>query len=240
MDINGKVIIVTGASTGIGLAAARLLCQQGAKVGLVARSADLLEQAAAELPGSFAVPADLSEIECIPQVISQMQAHYGRIDALVNNAGRAMHIPIEKGDVQLYRKLLDLNVVSVLYAMQCVIPMMRQQGGGVIINISSGLSKRIAPGVGLYASTKYALNAITLTARLELASDNIRVGLMIPGRTFGTQFAHKAVSLNEGPAAWQLSAATHGDSPEHVAQKILEALQTEAAETYADSIRPTG
>ncbi len=238
MEINGKVIIVTGSSAGIGLAAARLLCKNGAKIALVARSADQLEQVSQELPDSFAVAADLSMVDCVPQVITRIHGHYGHIDALVNNAGRAMHISIEKGDVQLYRQLLDLNVVSILYAMQCVIPIMRQQGGGVILNVSSGLSKRIAPGVGLYASTKYALNAITLTARLELAKDNIRVGLMIPGRTYGTQFAHKAVSLHEGPEAWQASAATHGDSPEHVAQKIMEALQTEAAETYADSVRP--
>lgn len=238
MEINEKVIIVTGASSGIGLAAARLLSKHGARVALVARSANLLEQAAAGLPGSFSVAADLTEIENIPQVIRRIHDHYGRIDALVNNAGRAMHIPVEQGDVQLYRKLLDLNVVSVLAAMQCVIPVMRAQGGGVIVNISSGLSKRIAPGVGLYASTKYALNAITLTARLELAKDNIRVGLMIPGRTYGTEFANKAVSLHESPQTWQASARSMGDSAEHVAEKILEALQTEAAEVYADSIRP--
>ena len=238
MEINEKVIIVTGASSGIGLATARLLSKHGARVALVARSANLLEQAAAGLPGSFSVAADLTEIENIPQVIKRIHEHYGRIDALVNNAGRAMHIPVELGDVQLYRKLLDLNVVSVLAAMQCVIPVMRAQGGGVIVNISSGLSKRIAPGVGLYASTKYALNAITLTARLELAKDNIRVGLMIPGRTYGTEFANKAVSLHESPQTWQASARSMGDSAEHVAEKILEALQTEAAEVYADSIRP--
>ena len=239
MEINGKVIVVTGASSGIGLAAARLLTAQGARVALVARSEDVLQHLAAELPGSLAVPADLSQVERIPGVFAEIHQHYGRIDVLINNAGRAMHVPIENGDVQLYRYLLDLNVVGVLCAMQCVIPIMRQQGGGVIVNITSGLSKRIVPGVGLYASTKYALNALTLTARTELAPDNIRVGLVVPNRTNGTRFAQNAVTMDGGRRTdWQAAAATQGDTPEHVAQKILEAVQTEAAETYADSIQP--
>ena len=237
MDVNGKIIIVTGASTGIGLETARLLTRHGARVALVARSAGLLNQLAAELPGSLAVPADLSQVEGVAGVINTIHQFYGRIDALINNAGRAMHVPIEKGDVQLYRELLDLNVVSVLSAMQCVIPIMRQQGGGVIVNISSGLSKRILPGVGLYASTKYALNAITLTARQELAPDNIRVGLVLPGRTGGTRFAQNAFTMPAERRGDYQAAAAQGDTPEQVAGKILEALHTEAAETYADSIK---
>lgn len=113
--------------------------------------------------------------------------------------------------------------------------MMRAQGGGVIVNISSGLSKRIVPGVGPYASTTYALNALTLTARLELAPENIRVGLMLPGLT-ATAFHHNAIGI--GPGQSERYRSMPADTPEHVAAKILEAVGGEAAEVFADSIRP--
>ena len=240
MEVQGKVVIITGASTGIGLAAARLFTKHGAKVALVARSAEVLSDLAGELPGALAVTADLSEIERIPLVIDAVFTHYGRVDVLINNAGRAFHTPVEQADIQLYRHLLDLNVVSVLRAMQCVIPIMREQGGGVIVNISSGLSKRIVPGVGPYASTKYALNALTLTARAELAADNIHVGLVLPGRTINTSFGKNAVASISRPQAAQPAVNTplRVDTPKQVAEKILEAVQTEAAETYTASTQP--
>ncbi len=132
--------------------------------------------------------------------------------------------------------VFELNVVSVLNAMQAVVPIMCAQGGGVIINISSGLSQRIVPGVGPYASTRYALNALTLTARMELAPENIRVGLMLPGIT-ATDFARNAVRMTMTQTERHRSLPA--DPPEHVAVKILEAVETEAAEVYADSIRPS-
>ena len=241
MEVHGKVVIITGASAGIGLAAARLFARHGARVALVARSVDVLQRLAGELPDAFAVPADLSVIEQIPQVIAAVQAHYGRVDVLVNNAGRAFHTPIELADVQLYRHLLDLNVVGVLCAMQAVIPIMRAQGGGVIVNVSSGLSKRIVPGVGPYASTKYALNALTLTGRAELAIDHISVGLVIPGRTSNTNFGENAVAFIARPqnAPSAGAAPMRVDTPEEVAEKILEAVQTEAAETFTASTQPS-
>ncbi len=239
MEINGKVVIVTGASAGIGLAAARLFAQRGAKVALVARSEEVIRQLAAELPGAFAYAADLGQVEQVPAVIEAIQAHYGRIDVLVNNAGRAFHTSIEQADVQLYRQMLDLNVVSVLRLMQCAIPMMRARGGGVIVNVSSGLSKRIMPGVGPYASSKYALNALTLTARAELEPAGIRVCLVIPGRTINTKFRQNAFAGLPSPLPPpELAASIPVDTPEDVAEKILEAVQTEAPETYTKSTRP--
>jgi len=235
MQVEDKVVLLSGASTGIGLATAHLFARQGAKLALVARSADKIQKLAEQLPGSIAIPADLSELDSVPAVIEKAAAHFGRIDVLINNAGRAMHVPFEKADIELYRSLLDLNVVSVLRAMQAVIPMMRRQGGGVIVNISSGLSKRIVAGVGPYASSKYALNALSLTARLELEEDNIRVCLVYPGRTAGTHFGMNALSAENQTESWR--AGLEGDTTEHVALKVLEAVQTEAAETFADSIR---
>lgn len=110
----------------------------------------------------------------------------------------------------------------------------------VRINITSGLSKRIVPGVGPYASTKYALNALTLTARAELTADHIQVGLVIPGRTINTNFGRNAIASISRPQPPQPAggATMRVDTPEDVAQKILEAVQTGAAETYTASTQP--
>src|SRR5205823_8513223 len=132
------------------------------------------------LLGSLPVPTDMRDNAAVQRLVDNVHEHYGRIDILVNNAGQGMHVPIEQADLDQYRSILELNVVSVLGAMQAVIPIMRRQGGGIIINVSSGTSKMVLPGVGPYSSTKYALNALTLTARLELAEDNIRVGVVYP------------------------------------------------------------
>ncbi len=235
MDITDKVAIITGASGGIGLATAQLFAARGARVALVARSAERIQQIATELPGALAVPTDMRDTAAVQQMIAQVNQLYGRIDILINSAGQGMHVPVAEADLDAYRAVFELNVVSVLNAMQAVIPIMRAQGGGVIINISSGLSRRIIPGVGPYASTKYALNALTLTARMELAPDNIRVGLMLPGIT-ATDFARNAVRMTMTQT--ERHRTVPADPPEHVAEKILEAVETEAAEVYADSIRP--
>lgn len=193
----------------------------------------------------FAVCSVPETLNLVPQIVRLVEGslptlalaaihqHYGRIDVLINNAGQGMHVPVAQASVADYRTLLELNLVSVLVAMQAVIPYMRQQGGGVIVNISSGVSKRILPSVGPYASTKYALNALSLTARLELAPEHIRVGVVYPGIT-ATDFMRNAVQA-------VVTTPRQGapvDTPEHVAEKVLEAVQSEAAETYADSISP--
>ncbi|HEX2960839.1 MAG TPA: SDR family oxidoreductase [Ignavibacteriales bacterium] len=235
MEIKNKVIIVTGASGGIGLAAARLLAEHEANVVLVARSTEKLQKLSQEIPNSFAVTADMRDEIAIRQMISLVHSHFGRIDCLVNNAGQGMHVSIENTNLDQFRSIFELNVVGVLAAMQAVIPLMRHQAeGGVIVNISSGLTKRIVPTVGPYAATKYALNAITLTARMELAKDNIRVGLVYPGMT-ATDFFQNTISRE----------MTHSDrmkmmpmdTAEAVAEKIVEAIKSEEAEVLVESLK---
>ena len=232
MDIAGKIVLLTGASEGIGRATARLLAHQGAKVALVARSAPTLQQLANELPDAFAIPTDMRDEAAVQAMVEHVHQHYGRIDVLVNNAGQGMHVPVEQASIEQYRALFQLNVVGVLSAMQAVIPLMREQGGGVIINISSGTTKMVIPHVGPYASTKSALNALTLTARLELASANIRVGLVYPGIT-ATDFMKHAASVHMSNERQHIMPV---ESPEQVAEKIIRAIRTEAAEVFADSL----
>ncbi|HEX2869312.1 MAG TPA: SDR family oxidoreductase [Ignavibacteriales bacterium] len=235
MEIKNKVIIVTGASGGIGLAAARLLSEHEANVVLVARSTEKLQKLMEEIPNSYAITADMRDEAAVRQMISQAHSHFGRIDALVNNAGQGMHVSVENTNPEQFRSIFELNVIGVLAAMQAVIPLMRNQPeGGVIVNITSGLTKRIVPLVGPYAATKYALNAITLTARMELAKDNIRVGLVYPGMT-ATDFFKNTISRE----------MTHSDrmrmmpmdTAEAVAEKIVEAIKTEEAEVLVDSLK---
>jgi short-subunit dehydrogenase len=205
---------------------------------LAARSADTLKALERELPGSLAVPTDMRDPAAVKGLIDTAKAHYGSIDVLVNNAGQGMYVPIEQIDLGDYRRILDLNVFGVLVAMQAAIPALRAEGGGVIVNVSSMVSKMYIPGLAAYASTKYALNAISLTARAELEPDNIRVGIVYP-RLTATSFGANALGVPRArrPAApagqsGQPTGMPEPDPPELVAEAILDAIDSERAETY--------
>ncbi len=235
MNPNNKVIIVTGASSGIGLATAKLLAKEGAKVVLAARSKEIIEKLGKELPGSLAVATDMTKPEDIENMISETHKKFGRVDALINNAGQGIYGAIENVDPEAYRKVFELNVVGPLIAMQKVIPIMKQQGGGTIINISSMVSKNYFPMLGAYASTKYALNALTLTARAELQKDNIIVSLVHPTLTL-TDFGKNAVKSDvvaQGMESRNRPNMPTADTAEYIAERILLTLQTGKAEMYA-------
>lgn len=244
MDVRNKVALITGASSGIGLATARLLAERGAKVALAARSRDKLAAIAAELPDAFAIPADMTDEDSIANMVQQTQRHFGRIDLLINNAGQAYDAPIGQIDPSQYRALFAVNVVGPLVAMQAVIPIMRQQGGGLIVGISSGTSLMYLPGMAAYSSTKRALNAISLTARAELAKENIIVSVVYPYITM-TDFANSMVApagsdeqRAPAPGGWQ---PPPPDTAEYVAGKILDVIASEEAEQYAhDWMRNAG
>jgi short-subunit dehydrogenase len=228
MTIKDAVIVITGASGGIGLAAARELAKRGAKVVLSARSLDKLEALTQEIPGSIAIPADMRKPEEVRHLIEEAEAKMGRIDILINNAGQGLMSPLEKVDMAAYRSIMELNVFGVVEAMQAVIPLMRAQSGGMILNISSMVSKNYFPGLSAYASTKYALNALTLTAREELKGDKIVVSAFHPKMT-ATDFGANA----EG-ARYESRAGRPGmtvDTAEMVAEKIAEQIESEAAES---------
>ncbi|MEP6986307.1 MAG: SDR family oxidoreductase [Chloroflexota bacterium] len=239
MDIQNKVVIITGASEGIGEATAKLFATHGARVVLAARSADKLNAVRDAITAAggtaIAIPTDMRDQTAIRALVEAAHTHFGQVDMLINNAGQAIYAPIEHIKVAQYQQIIELNLFGVLHAMQAVIPIMRAQGGGVIINISSNVSKMAIPNIGAYASTKYALNGLTLTARAELAADNIRVCLMHPGLT-ATEFGKNAmVSHPDGRPDVSPSSGTGApppDSVEMVAAKILEAAQNEPVEQF--------
>jgi NAD(P)-dependent dehydrogenase (short-subunit alcohol dehydrogenase family) len=184
VEIPGKVTIITGASAGIGLAAARRFAGAGARVVLVARSADKLSALAEELRqqghDALPLPADMRDPVAVGQMVEQAFQRYGSIDILINNAGQAAAGTVAAVSPDDFRQIIELNVFGPLYAIQAAVPKMRQGGGGMIINVSSMVSRMHIPGLAAYASTKAALNMLSDTARVELASDNIRVITVYP------------------------------------------------------------
>lgn len=234
MEVQGKVIIITGASMGIGAATARVFADAGAKLVLAARSADKLAEVAKSLPAeaeTLIVPTDMTDQAQVQALIETAYTRFGRIDIVINNAGQAAAGAVATINPDLYRQIIELNLFGPLHMIQAVVPKMQAQGGGVIINISSNVSKMAIPGIGAYASTKYALNGLSLTARNELAPDNIRVVLFHPGQT-ATDFGKNALRDNpgDGPRPRGNQPVREPDSAEDVAHKILEAAIAEPAE----------
>jgi short-subunit dehydrogenase len=235
MNVKDKVAIVTGASSGIGLATAQLFAKNGAKVVLAARSKDKLIELSKTLPDSLVVQVDMTDEAQIKVMVEESFKHFGRIDILVNNAGRGYDASIEDTDPEKFRELFSLDVVGPLLAMQAVIPFMQKQGGGSIINISSGTALMTLPGMGAYSSLKRALVGISLTAREEFKSDKINVGVVYPYITL-TDFEKNTLKSKpqEQEEEWnpESSGLKSADTAEYVAEKILEGIKSGEAEIY--------
>ena len=238
MEIAGKVVLITGASAGIGLAAAREFARAGAKVALVARSAETLAQLADELHGAgaeaVAIPADMSQPEQARRAVEETVRHFGRLDVLINNAGQAAAGTVAELELENFQRIVALNVYGPLIAMQAAIPVMRAHGGGLIINVSSMVTKMRIPGLAAYTATKVALDALTETARGELAPENIRLITVYPRMT-STDFGKHSlgnVAMHERRRATTVNIPV--DPPEHVAARILKAAIEEPEAQYMD------
>jgi NAD(P)-dependent dehydrogenase (short-subunit alcohol dehydrogenase family) len=178
------------------------------------------------------VTADMRDPVAVKHMIDSIFLHYGHIDLFINNADQAAAGTVAEMNPDDFRKILDLNVFGVPYAMQAAIPKMRHGGGGVV---SSMVTKMHIPGLSAYAATKKALNMLTKTARTELAADNIRVITVYPRMT-STDFAMNSLGnqqLRQRQRA-EVPANVVIDTPKRVAEKILEAAQKEPAEQFMD------
>lgn len=223
MELHDKVCVVTGASSGIGAATARMLADRGARVVLAARRADRLSALAAELPDALAAPADVTDPEQVVRLVRSTVEHFGGIDVLINDAGQGLHVPLLDLEPSDLRAVFELNVVAPLCLMQAVVPSMHRRGGGCVVNVSSATSLRVFPGLGGYASTKAALNMLSQTARLELADAGVTVSVVYPSVT-ATEFHEH---LRAG-SILRTAAGITPDPPELAARAVLFALESGA------------
>lgn len=236
-----KVILVTGASSGIGAETVKLFDRRGWAVVLAARSADKIESLAAEIEANggqgLAVPADVTRWDDVNNMVGQAVDHFGRIDVLVNNAGRGMRATVADVDLDDLEYLFRLNVFAPVAALQAVAPIMRQQGGGVIVNVSSVVENMALPFMSPYAASKIALSYLSDAARAELDHARITVVNLLPGAT-NTNFGQNVIrSGNTGDFAYERVADQSGrDSfaatPEQVAEAVWQAVQTRPRQQY--------
>jgi short-subunit dehydrogenase len=199
MDLAGKIVVVTGASMGIGEAIAKIFTDHGASVLMLSRDASRVEAARARIghgERTLAMACDVRHREDVDRVIGLTLHHFGRIDIWVNNAGHGMLDSVAQMEMAACREMFDTNFFGAVGAMQAVIPVMRQQSGGTIINISSVAGHIPIPFHAAYSATKFALNAIGKAAGVELKKDGIHVLTVCPGRV-RTPFSANAVQGTE-------------------------------------------
>jgi NADP-dependent 3-hydroxy acid dehydrogenase YdfG len=182
-NIAGKVVIITGASSGLGEAAARRLLADGAKVVLAARRVDRLRSLAAELGlgAEDAVETDVTDPAQVKALVDNAVARHGRVDVIINNAGLMPHSPLERGKIEDWHRMIDVNIKGVLHGIAAVLPHMIPQKSGHIINVSSVAGHKVRQGSAVYAATKAAVRMLSEGLRMEMKPHNIRTTIISPG-----------------------------------------------------------
>lgn len=185
--LEGKVALVTGASSGIGEGTALALAAAGATVAVAARRADRLEGLVGKIVAAggkaLALPGDMTDEKDAVRVVEETVVRLGRIDILINSAGVMQAGGIENCDVDEYRRVFDINLFATLYTCNAAVPHMLQQGGGDIVTISSLAGRKGGPQTNAYSASKHAVNSMTDAMRQELGGRNIRVCTLMPGAT---------------------------------------------------------
>ncbi|MFH0129940.1 SDR family oxidoreductase [Variovorax sp. VaC1] len=184
-NIDGKVVVITGASSGLGEATARHLVAQGARVVLGARRIDRLQAMVEEMKANggqaIAVETDVSDKAQVQHLVDTAITAFGRIDVLINNAGLMPHSPLERLKVDDWDRMIDVNLKGVLYGIAAVLPHMQRQKSGHIINVSSVAGHKVSPNGAVYAATKHAVRALSEGLRQEVKPWNIRTTVISPG-----------------------------------------------------------
>ncbi len=198
-QLRGKVVLITGASSGIGAAAARAYSGAGAKVVLAARQLARAESLAQELirlgREAMAVPCDVRDEGQVSEAVSASALRFGGLDVLVSNAGVGLYGRVEALTAQMLHEVFETNVYGPLRLVSAGLPRHRERGGGQILMVSAVLGYRALPGMGGYCATKAALNSLTEALRVELRGEAIDVILVAPGST-ATEFRRRAASVS--------------------------------------------
>ncbi len=184
-NISGKVVVITGASSGLGEAAARHLSVQGATVVLGARRVDRLKTLVSELTGqggkALALSTDVTQRDQVKALVDAAVQAYGRIDVMINNAGLMPQSPLERLKIDDWDQMIDVNIKGVLYGIAAALPYMKQQKSGHFINVSSVAGHKVRAGGAVYSATKHAVRVISEGLRLEVKPYNIRTTVISPG-----------------------------------------------------------
>lgn len=187
-NISGKVIVITGASSGLGEAAARHLSAQGASVVLGARRVERIQALAKELVSSggkaLAVATDVTQYEQVKALVDAAVKTYGRIDVVINNAGLMPQSPLDRLKIDEWNQMIDVNIKGVLYGTAAALPYMKEQKSGQIINVASVAGHKVRAGGAVYAATKHAVRIITEGLRQEVKPYSIRTTIISPGAVY--------------------------------------------------------
>jgi uncharacterized protein len=221
MELAGKVVVITGASMGIGEALAKVFAEEGANVVLLSRDTGRAEAARARVgfpDRTIALSCDVRNAEEIDRVLALTLHHFKRVDVWINNAGHGLFDSVAQMEMAACRELFETNLFGALSAMQAVIPVMRQQGEGTIINVSSVAGHIPLPFHAAYSASKFAMNAFGKAARVELKKDGIHVLTVCPGYV-RTAFGENAVRGKELKKV--RPARVRGISVERVARATL-------------------
>jgi NAD(P)-dependent dehydrogenase (short-subunit alcohol dehydrogenase family) len=227
--LKGKVALVTGASSGIGEAAARALAERGAAVTLAARSEERLGFIVREISAAggqaLALKTDVTDKDSVRDTVERTVEQFGTLDVLVNNAGLGLSGRVAELRPEDLRYVFEVNMLGPLNCLQAALPHMRR--GGRIINVSSVVGKRAIPKVGGYCATKFALNALSDSLRVEVADRGITVTSVYPGTT-RTAFRENSRRTKDEKRGWRPGGVT----PEKVGEKISDAAETGGRDLY--------
>jgi short-subunit dehydrogenase len=226
-----RVVILTGASQGIGRAAADVLAQAGCKLALAARQAESLEAVAAELRRdghtAIVISTDMGDPTQAAALAHKTAAAFGKIDVVINNAAIGVRDSVLELQVAEARRVMEVNYLGPLALIQAAVPYLKANpDGGLIINISSIVGRRAMPGIAGYCASKAALEKLAESLRLELRADNIRVSTIYPGVTV-TRFNDNSLGSSQHGRG-----RVQGAPPERVAQAILKTIRHEQRDVF--------
>lgn len=246
MSLKDKVVVIMGASSGIGAATAKLLASEGAKVTIAARRMNRLEEIKKDNPDGdiLAVEADVTKADEVQNVIDETVTEYGRVDALFNNAGIMPVNNLDQIARDEWQNMMDINVKGVLNGIAAALPIMKKQKSGHVITTSSVLGYEVLPGYVAYSGTKYAVRAIMEGLRQEEHQNNIKTTIIAPGSVKTELFN----SINNDEVRNGLKGAMKQPGsemmalqPEEIAQAVAFVIDTPANMAVNEMvIRPTG
>lgn len=225
MDLAGSVTVITGASRGIGAATARAAAAVGARVGLVARSKDELEQVLSSCGGNgVAVAADVGDQAAVTEAIGSIERELGPVDVLINNAGIGLYGPVVEMDPEDFDRVMRVNYLGCVWALKAVLPGMLERRRGHVVTVASIAGRLGAPLEAGYSASKFAVVGLSEALAIELAGKGVGVSIIDPGPVTSSFFEARG-------APFKRSKPTPV-SPEHVADAIVDAIRRERSEVF--------